>query len=198
MLEAKDNKMENKFVLFEGGESKGLDPNAILLAEFNYAAQTAFQANEDRVRVFGFIVANIATIIAAFIAPVISSQINPQIFGLIFLILAFVGLFFLFQLSRLRTAWIQSIKAMNQIKDFYIKNVKNLELQEAFKWKSNTIPSGNKVGSLAFLLSITISLLTSLSLALAIFIFSFNVPFAIIGGIVFLLFQTILWFWLTK
>ena len=31
-------------------DQKPLDPNEILVAEFNYIAATAFQANEDRAR----------------------------------------------------------------------------------------------------------------------------------------------------
>ncbi len=41
-----------------------LDPNEILSREFEYAAQTALQAYEDRARVFNYYLATAGTLIA--------------------------------------------------------------------------------------------------------------------------------------
>lgn len=172
---------------------QNLDPNEILIAEFNYAAQTAFQANEDRVRVFGYIIANVATILAAVIIPTINQAIDSKIFAAIFLGLSIIGLFFIFQLSRLRIAWIDSVKTMNQIKDYYIAHHKEIDLYKAFKWRTNTIPSNNKIWSLAFLLAVTTVFLNSITFGLSWAIFFENAPTGLVLGFIFCLIQILLW-----
>ncbi len=42
-----------------------LKPDDILIAEFNYIAQTAFQANEDRARVTNFFLTSLCSLIIA-------------------------------------------------------------------------------------------------------------------------------------
>ncbi len=172
---------------------KNLDPNEILIAEFNYAAQTAFQANEDRVRVFGYIIASLGTILAAIIVPNINSNIDTRIFGVIFLGLTIVGIFFLFQLSRLRIAWIESVRTMNQIKDYYIANHKEIDLYKAFKWRTSTIPASNKIWSLAFLLAASIISINTLSIGIACYLFNTGILFAVVTSLLFILLQILLW-----
>lgn len=173
--------------------SNNLNANDILMAEFNYAMQTASQANEDRVKVFSFVIANVGTFIAAVLLPILNADINIIIFGFIFLILSLLGVFSVFQLTRLRLAWIDSVKTMNKIKDFYINNLPKLNLTEAFRWKTGTIPQVNKVNSLAFLLTITIIFLDSFSLAAGAFILWESVLLAVVLAIIFGISQVFYW-----
>ena len=45
-----------------------LEPGEILLAEYGYIAQTAFQAGEDRARVTSFYLVSVGTLVAAFLS----------------------------------------------------------------------------------------------------------------------------------
>jgi len=175
-----------------------LNVNDILIAEFNYAAQTASQANEDRVKVFSFIIANLGTFVAAIILPSLNSSINISVFGLIFILLTFIGTLSIFQLSRLRAAWIDSVRSMNRIKDYYIKDLKILKLEDAFRWKTATIPSQNKINSLAFLLTITIIFLNSCSVSASTYIFSKNIIISILIGLILGISEVYIWLKILK
>jgi hypothetical protein len=92
-----------------------------VVAEFNYIAQTAFQANEDRARVSQLFFATFGTVIAA----TVSSRLLPEevnlrqvylAFAVLFLVLSTIGVLTLLQLVRLREAWRSSIDAMNEMK----------------------------------------------------------------------------------
>lgn len=114
----------------------------ILIAEFNYAAQSAFQANEDRVRVFGFVVANIATIISALFAQVTIISISENLFKVILIVLSIIGALLIMQIARLRSAWIESVRTMNSIKEFFIVNSYNKDFAKVFRWNNQTVQKG--------------------------------------------------------
>ncbi|RPH57340.1 MAG: hypothetical protein EHM81_11730, partial [Chloroflexi bacterium] len=103
--------------------STKLDPDQILIAEYNYIAQTAFQSNEDRARVASFYLVSFSSFIAAIltyqfnIAPGQQGWVRWGFAGL-FSALTLLGLLTLLQLARLRSAWFDSIQAMNRIKDY--------------------------------------------------------------------------------
>lgn len=178
-----NNKIENKMVLFEntGNNPSNLNPNDILIAEFNYAMQTATQSNEDRVKIFQFIVANIITIAATIFVTSLTYNSSSKLFGLVFIFFVVLGMFSLVHLSRLRLAWVDSVKVMNRIKEYYIKN--NPELEEAFLWKMSTIPSAKKRSSLAYQLALTVMFFNSVSLAIgtSLMLSLLPVPAIIIG-----------------
>src|SRR5512136_929916 len=95
-----------------------LDPNDILIAEYNYIAQTAFQANEDRARVSNYYFVTAAAVIGAILSAKLEAGSAPGVyfgFSGLFFILSLVGLTILLQLARLRTAWQDSARAMNVI-----------------------------------------------------------------------------------
>jgi len=142
-----------------------LDPNPILIAEFNYAQQSTFQANEDRVRVLNFLLANVGTFIAAITLPNITKIFGYAFFAVMFVGLFIVGLISLLELIKLRISWIASVKAMNQIKEYYIKHGGHNDLSSAFAWKTNAIPKKNKVWSIAFMIGLTIILINSGAMA---------------------------------
>jgi len=121
-------------------------PDDILIAEYEYIADTAKQANEDRSRV-------------------------SVAFSILFLVLTLLGTLTIAQLARLRAAWHESIEAMNQIKDFYIK--KFPETEPAFKWRIRTIPPTDKPYSIANLIALEVALLGALTTAAAFYFILF-------------------------
>src|SRR6185369_5330197 len=151
---------------------ENLDSNQILAAEFQYASDTAHQANDDRGKVFEVFLANIVTLVSAAILPTVFNVDNKVIFILVFLGLFMFGVITLFQLTRTRVAWVSSVKAMNQIKDFYIKHDKTLE--DAFKWRVASIPKANSRTSIIFVQSVSIMILNSLNIALVIYFAFFS------------------------
>lgn len=141
-----------------------LDPNEILCREFEYAAQTAFQANEDRVRVFNYYLATVGTLFAASVFARLDINAYVKVFSLVIGGLAVLGFIFLLKLIKLRAAWKDSVCAMCQIKKYYIEHCDE-SLEEAFRWKKESIPSVSKIRSVAFLMGLIIMILSSASAA---------------------------------
>jgi len=57
-----------------------LEPGEILLAEYSYIAQTAFQAGEDRARVTSFYLVSVGTLVAAFLSSQLQKGLQPTIY----------------------------------------------------------------------------------------------------------------------
>ena len=148
------------------------DSAEILIAEYNYIARTADQANEDRSRVSSFYLITVGSLLAALSgAQFLSEMFNPNfvniVFTLLFFLLTLLGTSTILQLTRLRVAWFESVLAMNHIKEFII--TKDKELAGAFKWRIQTLPSFYKVNSVAFLQTMEVNILGSLSFGAGIF-----------------------------
>ena len=144
-----------------------LEPGEILLAEFSYISQTAFQAGEDRARVTSFYLVSVGTLVAAFLSSQLQNGLQPAIFvafSALFFVLSLAGLFTILQLVRLRGSWHESVQAMNQIKEFYIQRLPDKGLAEAFRWRNNTIPARYKPWSLSFMLVGQVALLDGATL----------------------------------
>ena len=138
-----------------------LDPNEILVAEFNYIASTAFQANEDRARVSNYYLMTAGAAVAAILGIKLEEAMPTVVywgFAAVFGALAIIGLLTVLQLARLRSAWMASAKAMNEIKDYYMERCPDAQLEEAFTWTSESLPSPSKRGSVAFLLALSVVL----------------------------------------
>lgn len=151
-------------------DSKALDPNEILIAEFNYIAQTAFQNNEDRARVTSFYLVAVGTLVAAILSTdtIASSDTNFKYsFAALFIVLSVAGLFTLRQLITLRWAWLDSVTTMNHIKRFYNQHARFPELAKAFRWSDETLPPLYKRDSVSFLLAVQVMLLSSVTLGAA-------------------------------
>lgn len=136
---------------------------ALLVAEFNYIAQTAFQANEDRSRISNFYYVTAGAAIGAILTAKIEGGNTPGVYaGLsgLFLVLTSLGLLTLLQLARLRTAWEDSARAMNTIKDYCLKNSNLPGFEAVFLWRMETIPSGRNVNTIAFLLVLSILIIS--------------------------------------
>jgi hypothetical protein len=148
----------------------------LLAAEFNYIAQTAIQANEDRARVSSFYLIAVGSLIAALLGtqlfdPEQFSQIIKFFFSGTFILLTLLGTSTIMQLGRLRSAWHESMLALNQIKDFGINQ--NPELIRAFRWKTSTLPDRFKKDSISYYQSIEVAIISGLMFSAAIFFFLF-------------------------
>lgn len=147
-----------------------LDSDEILRAEFDYIAQTAFQANEDRARVTSFYFVSVGSLVAAILGTQFAEDDLQSVsgaFSLLFFVLTALGGLTIAQLARLRAAWHESAEAMNQLKDFYIQQ--RPEIEPAFKWRMKSIPPIDKQYSIANLMAVEVSLLGALTSAAAVY-----------------------------
>ena len=139
-----------------------LTANDILIAEFNYIAQSAFQANEDRARVTNFFLVTVGSFLAAMLSFQFEGPLDRMIylgFSILFFVLTIASVFTLQELSRLRLAWHESALAMNQIKEYYQGHFSGISLQDAFRWSSETLPPKYKPGSISHLQASQVSFL---------------------------------------
>jgi len=146
----------------------------LLAAEYEYIAQTANQANEDRARVSSFYLLAVGSLLVAlFSTQFITSEsfsknVNLMFSGL-FALLTMLGISTIMQLARLRSAWYESMLAMNQLKDFMISQ--NSELSQAFRWKTSTLPSKYKLNSVSYYQAVEVALIGGLMMGAAMFFF---------------------------
>lgn len=169
----------------------------ILIAEYNYVAGTADQANEDRSRISSFYLIAVGSLIAALAsAQFLSKTFDPGVINIVFsglfFLLTLLGTTTIMQLTRLRVAWFESILAMNQIKEFVIAHDK--ELAGAFKWRTTTLPGFYKVNSVSFLQTAEVAFISGLTFGAGVFFLSndsasSNWGFAALGGILVLYLQ---------
>jgi hypothetical protein len=71
------------------------------------------------------------------------------------------------QLARLRSAWYESMLAMNQIKTFAMNQ--SPELKRAFRWQAETLPAKYKTGSVSYYQAFEVALIGGLMFAAATF-----------------------------
>jgi hypothetical protein len=145
------------------------DANQMLQAEFDYIANNVFQANEDRSRFSSYYFVTVGS----FAAAILGTQFDGQqkgislAFFLLFFVLTFMGSFTLAQLARLRAAWHEAVEAMNVIKEYYIEH--NPEIAPAFKWRPRSVPLVNKPYSIANLIAMEVSMLSSLTTGVGVY-----------------------------
>ena len=153
-----------------------LEPEEILKAEYEYIANTVFQANEDRSRVASFYFVSVGSIVAAILGTQFATDNLKSVsvaFSILFFFLTLLGALTLAQLARLRAAWHESVEAMNQLKDFYIKH--HPAIESAFKWRGTTIPPTDKKFSIANLIALEVALLGAVTTAAAIYFILFAI-----------------------
>lgn len=144
----------------------------LLAAEFDYIAQTAAQANEDRARVSSFYLIAVGSLVAALFG---TQVFEPELFNFsvkimfagLFGLLTLLGISTVMQLARLRAAWYESMMAMNQMKDFAM--AQRPELAGAFRWKTSTLPSKYKPASVSYYQAVEVSLIGGLMFAAGVF-----------------------------
>jgi hypothetical protein len=181
-------------------ESQRLDTNEILGREFDYAAQTALQANEDRARVFGYYVATGATMLAAMLLADLRNTQHLTVLAVLFGGLAVLGIMSILKLAKLRLAWTDSVRAMCQIKRYYIEATRDAGLGTAFRWTADTIPPVGKKWTVAFVMAATLMLLSSSASGAAVMLGvratggSLSLPAGAAAGVVILIGQLVVWF----
>lgn len=149
-----------------------IELDELLASEFDYIAQTAIQANDDRSRVSSFYLIAVGSLIAALLGTQLFDPekfIQPVklAFSGAFALLTLLGISTVLQLARLRAAWHESMLAMNQLKDFAMKQ--NPELVNAFRWKVSTLPRKYKKGSVSYYQAREVALIGGLMFAISIF-----------------------------
>lgn len=147
---------------------------SMLMEEFNYASIAAYQAYEDRARMFNLYLLLIG-VVASAIGAIFQigkpdSTSGRSLQYLVILLLAagsVLGTFFFLMLIRLRQAHHDSILTMNTIKEFYMRKFKAHmpDVEHAFRWRLHTMPTGERWGSFTFLVCYTIAFLGSVCLA---------------------------------
>lgn len=183
-----------------------LSPDDMLQSEFDYIAQTAFQANEDRARVTTFYLVNLVGFAAALYSSQGSNSAQPglyAVFGGLFVILSLTGLLTLLQLIRLRQAWFESITAMNQIKEYYRTRFPALKLDQALRWNKASAPALHKPWSISYLLALQVAVISGASLGAAVYYFGLLGQYslwlgALLAGIAYLVAQMVLYWWLLR
>ena len=155
----------------------------LLKAELEYITQTAFQANEDRARVSSFYLVAVGSLVAAvFSAQLVDRQLNPKLmswaFCVLFLVLTILGTLTTLQLARLRAAWHDSMRAMNQLKDYWLQHSADKALKQAFRWDASTLPRRYKVNSVSYYQMLEVALLSGLTFGAAVFFFQQGAGYA--------------------
>jgi hypothetical protein len=183
--------------------SLDLSSEELLKSEFDYIARTAFQADEDRARVSSFYLVAVGSLVAAlFSTQFVDKNLDPILvawtFSGLFLILTILGTLTNLQLSRLRAAWYDSMLAMNQLKDYWIQEVKDRNIEKAFKWNTKSLPSKYKLNSVSFYQTVEVALLSGLTFGACVYFFqkaigytcpACNWAYAISMGVLAFLFQ---------
>ena len=111
----------------------------VLKLEFEYARLTASEAMRDRHTMVNFYLLAFGVIATGVLAILSRETSLPQYSGTILLwVLCVVGWLYFLKIIRLRQAWHESAKAMNQIKEFFINHDQHFEPDEirpAFRWR---------------------------------------------------------------
>ena len=152
----------------------------ILTAEFEYIAQTASQANDDRSGVVSFFVIAVGSPLAAFFSTDLTkmSEQNAYIlFTGLFFILVVLGTTTILQLARLRAAWYESMLAMNHMKQFLIEN-SDSDISGAFLWTFASAPAKFKLNSVSFYQALEVAILAGILFGAFVFFLlnSFRMP----------------------
>jgi len=145
-----------------------LEPEEIIAAEYEYIAQTAFQAHEDRARISTFYLVSVGSLFGAIWGTSPNTEsLTLWIFAALFLFLSLFGLLTIEQLIRLRLAWFESAKAMNQVKDYLIQD--NPNLTNAFRWTKDTLPQSYKPKSISYYLALQVAMIGSVTFSAMLF-----------------------------
>ncbi len=142
-----------------------ISDDVLLKAELEYITQTAFQANEDRARVSSFYLVAVGSLVAAVLSTrLVAQNTDPALiawaFGILFLFLTILGTLTTLQLARLRSAWYDSMVAMNQLKDYWLRRSTDRQLSRAFRWDASTLPHRYKVNSISYYQALEVAVLS--------------------------------------
>jgi hypothetical protein len=144
----------------------------LLIEEYKYAGSTAYQAIEDRARIvnlYYILLGILATGLSAIYQFSGSSRPYSQLLViLLLLVVSGLSVTFFINVIRLRQSFLESIIAMNVIKEFYIQQFQQQmpNIEKVFRWRLKTIPTGERIGSVTFIMGYLIALVGSLCLAI--------------------------------
>ena len=165
----------------------------MLLEEFNYVSVTAYQAMEDRARISNFYYLLLGVLVTGLAAVYQFSggihNIPLSLVTILLLVGAIISVSFFVTLIRLRQAYKESLLTMNVIKEFYIDEFKQQmpRIEHAFRWRLATMPKGERLGSVTFMIAALNAFIGSLCLAGAVYFITEQPlpgPGAIILGVV--------------
>jgi hypothetical protein len=155
----------------------------ILRLEFEYARITASEAMQDRHTMVNFYLLAFGVIATGVLAILSGEADLPQSIGTLLLwIVCAVGWLYFLKIIRLRQAWHESARAMNQIKEFFIQHDGHFEPEElrpAFRWQAHSLPSPDKPWTLFFYSAVLIALLDSMAYVLGAALLDLNVSLII-------------------
>jgi hypothetical protein len=144
-----------------------LDVSDILGWEFAYARTTASEAMQDRHTMVNFYLLVAGVVASGVVAVLGQSPGLPKAAGTVLLwLLCGIGWLYFLKIIRLRQAWHDSARAMNQIKEFYIQHAKAFDpdvLRAAFRWQAHTLPAPDKPWTLFFYSALLIGFLDSVA-----------------------------------
>lgn len=157
---------------FQATETAGAAPRDsslrlenMLLEEFNYASVTAYQAQEDRARMFNLYLLLIGVLGSGLAAVYqlgggLKSYAGELSIALL-LVAGLMGVAFFTKLVRLRQAWRESVLAMTLIKEYYIREFASSApgAVNAFYWRLKTLPTGEKRTSTTAVVCATVATL---------------------------------------
>lgn len=153
--------------VLESAAPRCLDAADILGWEFEYARSTASEAMSDRHTMINYYLLAaglLATGVLGFLSR--DSLIPPEAATLLLWLVCGAGWIYFLSIIRLRQAWHESMRAMNQIKDFYIRHAKDLppeELATAFRWRTHTLPEPEKPWTVFFYSAMLVGFLNTVS-----------------------------------
>jgi ADP-ribose pyrophosphatase len=159
-------------------EAGGLDPTLkienMLLEEYSYASSTAYQAMEDRARMFNLyllLIGVVGSAVGAIYQLQSHGVASPEATRLVSIMLCFggaLGVMFFNMLLKLRQAYRESLVAMNEVKEYYIAKFEQRlpDIGRAFRWRMRTIPG---LGHVTFIVCATAATLASACFAAATF-----------------------------
>ncbi len=162
------------------GPGAGLDTSlrveSILLKEFDYAELTAYQVYENRERIFNFYFTVMGALISGLgalyqIGESAHTAWQPLAVALL-IVGGLLSLTFFVRLIHLRQSLRDSMITSYVIKEFYISQFleKIPQIEQAFRWRLATIPSGERPSSDTSFVTYPIALLGSACFAVATFL----------------------------
>ncbi len=152
----------------------------ILVAEYEYIANSASQANEDRARVASFYLVAVGSLVAALFSTQVfdintSFGVLSLLFSGLFFVLTLLGSLTVIQLARLRAAWYESMMALNQIKEYAIS--KDKDLAKAFRWRHQSMPPLYKVNSVSYQQTIEVAVISGLTFGASIYFLQIGIHY---------------------
>jgi hypothetical protein len=138
--------------------------------------------------VAGFVITGVTTVLGTKSLP---SYVATALLWL----LCCIGWIYFLSIIRLRQAWHESARTMNQIKLFYVQHTELNpdDLYGAFRWKAHTLPPAYKPWNVHFYSAMLIGLLDSLAYVAGIALWACvpkgcgPVPSAVLLGVLFVL-----------